>query len=217
MIHIPKLCKALVFDMDGTMIHNKEYHDAAWIEFCKRHAVEIDIQSFTQAYTGKTNAVILEMVFGTPLSPEIVRIYEAEKEALYRELYTPNFSLVAGLFDLLTLAQQKYIPIAIGTSAPVVNVDFVLTQGNIAHFFDVIVHSAMVTNGKPSPEIYLKVAELLNLTPQECVCFEDSFAGIAAARAADMYTIGIATEQTKDVLIQAGAHTACVDYTHIVI
>lgn len=208
--------KALVFDMDGTMIHNKPYHDAAWIEFCNRHAVTIELESFCKAYTGKTNAVILEMIFGTHLNKETIEAYESEKESIYRELYTPQFTLIAGLLELLANAKSKGYLLAVGTSAPVVNVDFVLHHGNIAHYFDVVVHSAMVTHGKPSPEIFLKTAELLGVKPHECICFEDSFAGIEASLKAGMHTIGIASEQSVDTLLSIGAHEAFPNFTDFI-
>ncbi|HOS84549.1 MAG TPA: HAD family phosphatase [Bacteroidales bacterium] len=213
MLTLPAYYKALVFDMDGTMIHNKPYHDAAWVEFCNRHSVHIELESFCKAYTGKTNAVILEMIFGSGLSTEQILAYESEKELIYRELYAPHFKLIQGLPELLQSAKQLQILLAVGTSAPVVNVDFVLHKGAIFHFFDTIVHSAMVSQGKPSPEIFLKAAELLHIQPTECMCFEDSFAGIEASRAAGMYTIGIASEQSKHTLLQAGAHEAYSDFT----
>ncbi|HRS18385.1 MAG TPA: HAD family phosphatase, partial [Bacteroidales bacterium] len=204
MIQLPHNCKALVFDMDGTMIHNKDYHDAAWIEFCNRHSVTIDLDSFCKAYTGKTNEVILQMIFGKKMPKQQILEYETEKEQIYRDLYSPHFMLVSGLQTVLEKAKQKNFLIAIGTSAPVVNVDFVLSHGRIRHFFDVIVHSEMVTHGKPSPEIYLKVAELLQIQPEQCVCFEDSIAGISSATSAGMYTIGIATELSIADLLKAG-------------
>jgi len=205
--------KALVFDMDGTMIANKKYHDDAWIAFCKTYRQDANIDDFIYRYAGKTNEAILEMVFDRKLTIEEIRNYENIKESIYREMYTPHFKLVDGLIDLLELAKQKGLKLAIATSAPQVNVDFVCKNGNIGKYFDTTINSTMVTEGKPSPEVFLKAAKALNVQPSECICFEDSKVGIAASLAAGMKTVGIATELSVETLLGLGAHEAYSDFT----
>lgn len=204
--------KALIFDMDGTMIANKDYHDQAWIRFCKTYHQDANIDDFINRYSGKTNDAILELVFGKKLSKaEIIR-FEEIKEAMYREAYAPHFKPIDGLVDLLERAKTNGIPMAVATSAPTVNVDFVLDTANIRCFFDAIIDSSQIKEGKPSPEIFLKAAKALNVNPTNCVCFEDSKAGITASRAAGMYTVGIATEHSLSRLIDLGAHQAIVSF-----
>lgn len=201
--------------MDGTMIDNKKYHDLAWIQFCEDMNMNIDIVEFSKQYTGKKNEAILELIFKHPLSVSKVHEYEDSKEALYRELYLPHFKLVDGLIDLLEYAKSKGIRMAIATSAPRVNVDFVCTQGNLYQYFDAIVDSSMVTQGKPSPEVFLKAAQALGAKPENCICFEDSHAGITASLAAGMTTIGIANEFPVKKLLELGAHYAFEDFREI--
>ena len=204
--------KALIFDMDGTMIANKDYHDQAWINFCKTYHQDADIDDFINRYSGKTNEAILELVFGKKLSKAEILQYEEIKETMYREAYAPHFKLVDGLVDLLKNVKNKGIPMAVATSAPTVNVDFVLDTGNIRSYFEAIIDSSQIKEGKPSPEVFIKAAHALGVKPEDCVCFEDSKAGIAASRAAGMYTVGIATEHSLNRLIELGAHHAIVDF-----
>jgi len=205
--------KALVFDMDGTMIANKKFHDEAWILFCKKYRQNTSIDDFVHKYSGKTNDAILELVFGKHLTYDEIRKYEDIKESMYREMYTPHFKLVDGLVDLLEKAKQNGLRLAIATSAPKVNVDFVCTKGNIGKYFEAIIDSSMVKEGKPSPEVFLKAAKALNVKPSDCICFEDSRAGIEASLAAGMRTVGIATELSVETLLDLGAHEAYKDFT----
>ncbi len=204
--------QALVFDMDGTMIANKQYHDEAWIRFCETYKQDADISDFIHKYAGKTNDAILKLVFQSELSVEEIRRYEDIKEAMYRALFAPHFKLVDGLPELLQWAKANNYRIAIATSAPRVNVDFVIQTANIHHYFDAIVDSSMVSEGKPSPEVFLKAAKALGVEPSGCICFEDSRAGIAASLAAGMNTIGIATDLSVTELLQLGAHEAFPDF-----
>ena len=71
----------------------------------------------------------------------------------------------------------------------------------------------MVSEGKPNTEVFLKAAKALGVEPSDCICFEDSRAGIAASLAAGMKTVGIATELSVDVLLSLGAHEAYIDFT----
>jgi len=205
--------KALVFDMDGTMIANKEFHDKAWIQFCEKYRQDANIDDFINKYSGKTNDAILSLVFDRTLSKAEIRMFEDIKESMYREMYAPHFKLVDGLIALLEKAKQSGLKIAIATSAPRVNVDFVCEKANIGKYFDTIVDSSMVSEGKPNPEVFLKAAKALGVEPSDCICFEDSRAGIAASLAAGMKTVGIATELSVDVLLSLGAHEAYIDFT----
>lgn len=89
---------------------------------------------------------------------------------------------------------------AIATSGIQPNIDFMFEEVPVRQFFKEIVNSSHITKGKPDPEIYLKVASLLNLPPKNCLVFEDAVVGIKAAKAAGMKVIALATTQTKEEL-----------------
>jgi beta-phosphoglucomutase len=82
---------------------------------------------------------------------------------------------------------------AIATNAEPENVHLVLEKSGLGSFFRVVVDGHQVPRPKPFPDIYLRVAELLEVAPERCVVFEDSHAGVAAAVAAGMRVIGITT------------------------
>jgi HAD superfamily hydrolase (TIGR01509 family) len=106
------------------------------------------------------------------------------------------------LVELLKELKKNNIPIAVGSSAPVENIDFVLDKLEIRNYFDIVVVAAMVQKAKPAPDIYLKSAELLNTKPENCLVFEDALAGINAALSAGMKVVGVATSLPKEKLTE---------------
>ena len=100
---------------------------------------------------------------------------------------------LAGLINLLKELKTNGVKTAVGSSAPTVNVDFVLDGLDIRQYFDQVVDSSGVAKAKPAPDIYLKAANLLEVNPANCVVFEDAAAGIDAAQKAGMKVVGVAT------------------------
>ena len=122
------------------------------------------------------------------------RFSRAERlKKLYRELMKPHLdnSLVPGIREFLTRHQD--LSLALATNAEPPNVDFVLGETGLRHFFRVIVNGQQVINPKPHPEIYLRVAKELGAPPETCVVFEDSRTGVEAALAAGMRVVGVST------------------------
>src|SRR6266581_2789148 len=93
--------QAAIFDMDETMINNMPYHKRAWKEFFKKHGLTFTEDEFRHKISGKKNDQIFEIVFGRKLTPEELRTYTEEKEALYRELYKPEIQEVKGLSEII--------------------------------------------------------------------------------------------------------------------
>ena len=92
------------------------------------------------------------------------------------------------------------IKTAVATSAPTSNLNFTLDSLGIRNLFDVIVDASGITKGKPDPEIYLKAAELLEISPMDCVVFEDSISGIKSGHNAGMKVVALITTHSKDEL-----------------
>jgi HAD superfamily hydrolase (TIGR01509 family) len=107
---------------------------------------------------------------------------------------------------------QLNIQMAIGTSAPRSNVDFVLKHTGIEKFFPVILDESHVTHGKPNPEIYINCAAALNFPPAQVIVFEDSLSGVAAGLAAGCHVVGIATTHTAEEL---GTKVTMKDFTEL--
>jgi HAD superfamily hydrolase (TIGR01509 family) len=140
--------------------------------------------------------------------------YAHEKEAIYRELYAPYIKPVSGLLELLEKLRSLSIPMAIATSGIQVNIDFLFEHIPIRSYFDVIVNSAHISKGKPDPEIYIKTAELLKVSPAECLVFEDAVVGINSAKAAGMKVVGVLTTHKAEEL--SGADILIKDFSELV-
>jgi beta-phosphoglucomutase family hydrolase len=188
--------------MDGTMIDNMPYHNAAFVELHKRYNVPM-ADDFLPRTSGKTNNDIMPMIFGKDISTERIAELAHEKESLYRELYRPQLKLVNGLRELLEEIKAAGIPMCVGSSAPDENIDFVLDGLNIRSYFTAVINSSQITQGKPHPEVFLKAAAAMNLTPEQCVVVEDAVLGVEAARNAGMAVMAISTIMPPERLQQA--------------
>ena len=184
------MIKAFLFDLNGTMIDDMNYHINAW------HNIFIALgANFTLAQSGAEcygkNPEILERIFPGKFSEEQKKEIEDNKEATYRKEYRPFLKLIAGLDEFLAAAKKENIKMAIGSAAIKLNVDFVLDDLNIRHYFDAIVSADDVHKSKPDAETYLKCAKALNVPPHECLVFEDVPKGVESAANAGMKTVVI--------------------------
>lgn len=184
--------KAAIFDMDGVVVANHAYHFQAWMEFAKNHQFELNEQIYREKFNGKTNADLFRMIFQNPSQEEMDRL-AAEKEGLYQELYLPHMKAHTGLIDFLDWLKVNRIKIALGTSAPTGNVDFVLDKLKLRQYFEVIVDGTQVSFGKPDPQVYQLCAAKLGVEPKHGVVFEDSLAGLESGERAGCTIIAVAT------------------------
>lgn len=191
---------AAIFDMDGVIIDSNPFHKVALRQFCEKYGYSLSDDELRNRIYGRTNKEWITNLFGRVLAPEQLARYAEEKESLFRELYKRDIQAVAGLEAFLIQLQRADIPIAIGTSAPRSNVDFVLQHTGLAKYFSVILDESHVNHGKPNPEIYLKVAEALGYPNSHCLVFEDSLSGVEAAQKSGSKVVGIATTHTAEEL-----------------
>ncbi len=199
---------AAIFDLDGTLIDNNSYHLQSWLQYLKDMNREMSEEEYKSRVNGRTNKDVIEYIYQRQMDDEEALKYAHEKEAIYRKLYAPHIKPVKGLLELLEKLRSLSIPMAIATSGIQVNIDFLFEHIPIRSYFDVIVNSAHITKGKPDPEIYIKTAELLKVSPADCLVFEDAVVGINSAKAAGMKVVGVLTTHTAaelsgaDVLIK---------------
>ncbi len=191
--------QGFIFDMDGVIVDNHKSHFKAWMEFAKQYNFELDDKIYREKFNGKTNRDLFTMIFGELTESEILS-YATEKELRYQEIYRADMKPHHGLVEFLRHLQSMGAKIALGTSAPTMNVDFTLDNLGLRDYFHVIVDGAQVKLGKPHPEVYLKCLSLLGLPGEYCVVFEDSLAGLDAGRSAGCHIIGVATSHSLEEL-----------------
>lgn len=189
--------KGFIFDMDGTMVDNMMVHHRAWQRKLAALALEMTLAEVKASVHG-VNEEIIERLFGDRFSPQERHRIAYEKEAEYRQIFLPELKLLDGLHDFLQMAQAAGLTLGIATAAPAENVDFVLDELNIRHFFKTVVHAGHVTKGKPDPEVLQKAAAGMQLPLNQCVVFEDSPTGAETAYRAGCPAWIVTTTHTPD-------------------
>lgn len=185
--------KAWIFDMDGVLVDTNPFHKRAWTAYARELGHDITEDWMASHVYGRINREALTALLGYVPSEEEVRQHTMNKETMFISEYKDHIHLVAGLAQLLPAAKALGIPMAVATSAPRMNVEFIFDRLELAAYFPIVVDDELVTRGKPDPEIYLLTAEKLGIPPSDCLVFEDSFSGVAAGLAAGMQVIAVST------------------------
>jgi beta-phosphoglucomutase len=188
-----------IFDMDGVIVDSNPYHKISLRQFCEKYGYTLSDADMVAKIFGRTNREWIANVFGELPAEQIYALTE-EKEAMYRTLHEKDMVPLPGLKDFLLTLKRGGYPTAIGTSAPLSNVNFVLEKTGLREFFPVILKDTDITIGKPDPEIYLKAAQRIGLPANQCIVFEDSLSGIAAGRASGAKVVGVTTTHTPEEL-----------------
>lgn len=195
--------KAVIFDLDGTMIDNNAYHLAAWRQYLTDLGIEISDEAYRKHINGRTNKDAIEYIYQRKMSGEEAMVYTLEKEAVYRRIYEPFIQPVEGLISLLEMLEQYRLPMGIATSGIPVNIDFMFDHIPIRKFFSAVINSGHITHGKPHPEIFLKTAAAMHISPGSCLVFEDAAVGVKAAKAAGINVVALTTTQTEAELAES--------------
>lgn len=198
LLHFRRM-NAFIFDMDGVLVDNSDFHVQAWTVYARRFGRELSTDDIKRRL-GYNNREYMRFVLGRePTETEVADSTE-QKEALYREIFRPHLAAPPGLIDLLNFARRTQIPCGVATSAPDENVRFVLDGLKIRSYFTKIVDAGHVTHCKPDPEIYVLAAQRLAVPAPNCIVFEDAIAGIQSAHAAGMRVIALTTSYPAAVL-----------------
>ncbi|HNY87238.1 MAG TPA: HAD family phosphatase [Candidatus Hydrogenedentes bacterium] len=180
-----------VFDVDGTMVDNHAFHQAAWIELGARRGLPLDAEYYRHHIHSKDNAVIMENMRRNFGRDDLGQDVAVEKEAIYRELYGPRVLPMPGLSAFLGQLRRAGVPCAVASNAPEPNARLVLDRLGVADMFPVVLTPDAGFPGKPAPDLFLAAAAALGLPPAACVVFEDSYSGFLAAEAAGMPFIAV--------------------------
>lgn len=184
----------LIFDLDGVIIDSMPFHQRAWQRYLE--VTGIGAGESLDFMHGQRNEEIVRGLLGPEADLKTVIAHGAAKEQMYRDMLRERLGehLVAGIAQWLEHVSGA--PIALATNAERANVDFVLDGGGLRRYFRAIVDGSQVERPKPAPDVYLRAAELLEIPPRNCIVFEDSPVGVAAAVAAGMRVVGVLTHAT---------------------
>lgn len=190
--------KALLFDLDGTLVDNMMVHHRAWQRKLRELGLDYSIERVKEEIHG-VNLEILERLFGDRFTLAERRQIAWDKEAAYRDIFADDFqaNIVAGALDFIRQAHTVGIPMAIGTAGPKENAEFVVENLGIGNLMGHLVHSGMVSRGKPDPEVFQQGADALGVPLTDCVIFEDSVTGAGAAKNAGCPVVVLTTTHAE--------------------
>lgn len=188
---------AFLFDLNGTMIDDMEFHINTWHGILNGLGATLSLERMREECYGK-NDELLERIFPSRFTTEEKTKMSYDKETAYQAAFKPLLKLLDGLDDFLARASEHNIRMAIGSAAILYNIDFVLDGLNIRKYFPVVVAAEDVVMSKPDPETYIKCAERLGVAYNECIVFEDVPKGVEAARNAGMRCVVLTTTHTKE-------------------
>ena len=186
--------RAFIFDLNGTMIHDMEYHTRAWQHlFNNDLGADFTWEQVKHQMYGKNPEVLVRMFGPNRFTGAEMDRLALEKEKRYQVEFLPHLALLPGLREMLAAAHQAGIPMAIDSAAIPFNIDFVLDNLSIRHYFSATVSADDVVLSKPHPEVFLKAAAQLGAAPADCLVFEDVPKGAEAAHNAGMKAVVLTT------------------------
>jgi beta-phosphoglucomutase family hydrolase len=190
---------AFIFDLNGTMINDMEFHSTAWYDILNDElGAGLTREQVEWQMYGK-NEELLVRVFGEGrFTSEEMATISHKKELSYQKAFRPHLQLIAGLPSFLERAERHHIMMGIGSAAIPFNIDFVLDNLAIRHYFGVIVSADDVRISKPHPETFLRAAGGLGVSPDACIVFEDAPKGVEAAQLAGMKCVVLTTMHSKE-------------------
>ncbi|MBN2182062.1 MAG: HAD family phosphatase [Sedimentisphaerales bacterium] len=189
----------VIFDLDGVLIDSGWAHKQSWYDLAEKEGYQMSDEFFYNTF-GMQNYQILPLLAGKALSVEEIDRLSDWKEQRYRDIFSESMELSAGAERLLNELKSEGFLLAIGSSTPKINIDFVMEKLDLEKYFNAVVSKQDVARGKPAPDTFLAAAKNLSLKPENCVVIEDSIPGIEAAKAASMAVIAITTTRDRSQL-----------------
>jgi beta-phosphoglucomutase family hydrolase len=193
--------KGVIFDMDGTLIESTEADYLAWKRLFAEHNKELSFEEYFPLI-GMKSAVVVETRL--LLDDEKAKEALAKKMDYFSEIVSGSgIKTVPYATILLKQLKEHNVKLALATSSRRAKMKMVLQLTDLLPYFGEIVTGDEVANSKPAPDIFLKAAEKLQLSPKDCVVIEDAANGVKAAKNAGMKCVAITTTHSADLLQEA--------------
>lgn len=193
--------RAVIFDMDGTLVATTEADYKAWERIFNDHGRPLSFEDYYPLLGKKSHDVVHDVLgIKDERSVEVLSWKMKYFEEIVEE---KGIEVLPFAFDFLRLLKDHDILLGLATSSRQAKMKLVLEQSGLAPFFDICVTGEMVDKGKPNPDIFLLTAEKLGVSPVECIVVEDAIHGVSAALAAGMKCIAIVSTHTREEINHA--------------
>lgn len=195
--HMPSL-RTAIFDMDGVLIDSEPLWYEAANEAFKPYGFQLDHQSYSSSIGLRTKEFVAHWLHQYKLNPEDAPKIESDINALVINKIVQKGTVMPGVISTLEALRSSNFNIGLATSSPMELVDVVVDQLHIRNYFQALSSAENLPFGKPHPQVYLNCAAALEQAPDSCLCFEDSFNGLLAAKSARMFCIAIPAPGLRD-------------------
>jgi beta-phosphoglucomutase len=192
----------VIFDLDGVLVDTGWAHKQSWYDLAEKEGFSMTDEFFYNTF-GMQNYMIIPILLGRDAPPDEVKRLSDWKEQRYRDIIAEKLAPAEGAKSLLYDLKSEGFCLAVGSSAPLANLELVLDCTDLQDYFDTYVTDQDVTNGKPAPDTFLKAAEKLSLKPKSCVVVEDAVQGVEAGKAAGMPVVAVTTTRSRNDLYRA--------------
>ncbi|MBM7614440.1 HAD family hydrolase [Alkaliphilus hydrothermalis] len=188
--------EGVIFDLDGTIIDSMGVWLQIDIDFLGERGIAVpeNINKITEGKSFTENATHFKEMF---MLKETVDEIKDEWIQMALEQYEKKIQLKDGAKDFIDKLNSQGIKVGLGTSCNVDLVEAVLRQHEITKYFDAIVTSCEVKKGKPAPDVFLRTAELMGVSPEATLVFEDTVAGVQAGKAAGMKVVAVYDQHSE--------------------
>jgi len=195
------MVRGVIWDLDGVLVDTGEFHYVSWKETLPAYNIPFSFELFRKSF-GMNNEGVLTFLMVHKPNPAILTRIDNEKESAFRQAIRGHAQLLPGVMEWLMFLHQAGIQMAVGSSAPMANVEVLVDETGIRPFFKYLV-SANGKPSKPDPWVFLYAAEQIGVAPKDCWVVEDAVTGVDAAHKAGMRCIAVTTTNSKEALRMA--------------
>ncbi len=194
--------KAFLFDLDGVIVDTAIYHYQAWRRLANELGFDLS-EEFNETLKGVSRMESLDLILahgGLTLPDEKKTELAAQKNGWYLDLVSRMTSddILPGVPTFFSQVRKAGLQTALGSVSK--NAPMILERIGMSNAFDAIIDGTKISKGKPDPEVFTKGAIELEVSPDECVVFEDAVAGVEAGKRATMFVVGLGS---PDLLARA--------------
>ena len=191
----------VLWDLDGVLVDTGEFHYVSWKETLPDYRIPFSYELFRKSF-GMNNEGVLTFLMGHKPDPDLLAEIDERKESSFRRAIHGHAQLLPGVSEWLEALRRAGVRMAVGSSAPMANVEALVDETNIRAYFQVLV-SANGKPSKPDPWVFQYAAHQISVLPEDCWVVEDAVTGVEAAHRAGMRCLAVTTTNTAKALCAA--------------
>ena len=192
------MIRGVLWDLDGVLVDTGEFHYVSWKEILPVYGIPISYELFRKSF-GMNNEGVLTFLMGHKPDPGLLAEIDDRKENAFRQAIRDHAKLLPGVVHWLETLQRAGVRMAVGSSAPMANVEVLVDETGIRTYFQALV-SANGKPSKPDPWVFLQAAQQIDVPPEACWVVEDAVTGVEAAHRAGMRCLAVTTTNTAEAL-----------------